>query len=80
MEGVEIGSREGLGNVLLATKAFAAGEVVVYERPLLHVPELRPSNKRFKPLQVRSDHPWLPCALSWAAALAAQRNVGHVGC
>jgi hypothetical protein len=29
-----------------------AGDVVVYEQPLLHVPQLKPSNPLYRPLQV----------------------------
>jgi hypothetical protein len=29
-----------------------AGDVVVYEQPLLHVPQLKPSNPLYQPLQV----------------------------
>ena len=52
MASVRVESRLGLGNVLLAARAFAAGEAVVHERPLLHVPQLKPSNPLYKPLQV----------------------------
>lgn len=53
MSGVTIEQRSGLGNVLVATKEFQPREAVVQERPLLHVPQLKPSNPLYKPLQVR---------------------------
>jgi hypothetical protein len=31
-----------------------AGDVVVYEQPLLHVQQLKPSNPLYRPLQVRA--------------------------
>ena len=52
MAGVTIGQRPGLGNVLLATRDFQEGDVVVQEQPLLNVPQLKPSNPLYKPLQV----------------------------
>lgn len=52
MSGVKIEQRDGLGNVLLATRSFDPGETVVHERPLLHVPQLKPSNPLYKALQV----------------------------
>jgi hypothetical protein len=53
---VRIESRPGLGNVLIASKDFACQEAVVHERPLLHVPMLKPSNPLYKPLQVGQNH------------------------
>lgn len=52
MSGVAIEQRPGLGNVLLATRQFQEGDVVVQEQPLLNVPQLKPSNPLYKPLQV----------------------------
>jgi hypothetical protein len=52
MAGVTIEHRSGLGNVLVATRGFQPREAVVHERPLLHVPQLKPSNPLYKPLQV----------------------------
>jgi hypothetical protein len=52
MEGVCIEPRPGLGNALVATKDYHPGDLVVAEQPLLHVPQMRPSNPMYKPLQV----------------------------
>jgi hypothetical protein len=52
MAGVRIEHRSGLGNVLVATREFQPREAVVHERPLLHVPGLKPSNQLYRPLQV----------------------------
>lgn len=50
--GVEIEQRPGLDNVLVATQAYTPGATVVQEKPLLHVPGLKPSNPLYQPLQV----------------------------
>lgn len=50
--GVEIEQRPGLGNVLVATQAYTPGATVVQEKPLLHVPGLKPSSPLYQPLQV----------------------------
>jgi hypothetical protein len=36
----------------LSIVSGSAGDVVVYEQPLLHVPQLKPSNPLYRPLQV----------------------------
>lgn len=52
MSGVKIEHSPELGNVLIATQAFEPGQAVVNEVPLLHVPQLKPSNPLYRPLQV----------------------------
>ncbi|WIA13990.1 hypothetical protein OEZ85_002553 [Tetradesmus obliquus] len=60
---VAIESRSGLGNVLVATKAFKPGDVVVCEQPLLHVPQLKPSNPLYKPLQAYFESHGIPASV-----------------
>lgn len=64
MASVKVESHATFGNVLVATRQFQPGEAVVHERPLLHVPQLKPSNPLYKPLQVHTGPEGILCQLA----------------
>ncbi|KAF6263849.1 hypothetical protein COO60DRAFT_305903 [Scenedesmus sp. NREL 46B-D3] len=55
--------RSGLGNVLVAKRSFKPGDVVVYEQPLLQVPQLKPSNPLYRPLQTYFEQHGIPSSV-----------------
>lgn len=90
MASVKVENHATFGNVLVATRQFQPGEAVVHERPLLHVPQLKPSNPLYKPLQVgtRSELQTLKAALpqtgwpqsGWPQSAAHPATTGMYPC